>query len=87
MADKFDFRTAEKLLELVEGTASKLDVQNGQMEARFGRLHEFFKDAGYDEVATDMTAANKATMDVIRQMHLVSKALAEYAAHLREVSQ
>lgn len=86
MSDRFDFRTAQKLVELVENAASKLDVQNGQMEARFGRLHEFFKDEGYDVFVPDMSSADKAIADVISQMHLVSKALSEYAARLYEIS-
>lgn len=86
MSNKFDFRTAEKLVGLVESTASKLDVQNGQMETRFGRLHDFFKDAGYDEFTSDMSSANKAVTEVITQMHAVSRALADYAAVLRENS-
>ena len=86
MSNRFDFRTAERLVELVEKTALNLDVQNGQMETRFGRLHDFFKDAGYDEFTADMGAANKAVSEVIKQMHAVSRALVEYAARLRENS-
>ena len=86
MSNRFDFRTAEKLVELVEKTASNLDVQNGQMETRFGHLHDFFKDAGYDEFTADMGAANRAVAEVITQMHAVSRALAEYAAKLKENS-
>ena len=84
MADMFDFHQASRLIEVVEGTAAKLDVQNGQMEARFGRLHDFFEDAGYDEFVTDMSAANTAVENVIRQMHEVSHALSDYAERIRE---
>ena len=84
MSDLFDFRTAEKLIALVEKTASTIDVQNGQMETRFGRLHDFFKDEGYDEYSIDMSTANRSISEVLSQMHAVSRALAEYAARLRE---
>ena len=79
MSNRFDFRTAEKLVELVEKTASNL-------ETRFGRLHDFFKDAGYDEFTADMGAANRAVKEVTTQMHAVSRTLANYAAVLRENS-
>lgn len=86
MADRFDFRTANKLVELVEKTASALDVQNGQMETRFGRLHDFFRDEGYDEFTADMSAANRSVAEVIKQMHAVSRALANYADILKQNS-
>lgn len=84
MSNMFSFREAERLVEVVEGAAAKLDVQNGQMETRFSRLHDFFADAGYDEFVTDMSAASSSVEDVIRQMHEVSQSLVEYAARLRE---
>ncbi len=86
MSNRFDFRTAEKLVALVEKTAANLDVQNGQMETRFGRLHDYFKDDGYDEFSTDMSSADRAVNDVITQMHAVSRALSEYADRLKENS-
>ena len=85
MADKFDFRVASTLIQVIEQSASTLDVKNGQMEKHFGNLHEGFKDAGYDAYATDMTAANKAIKEVIDQIHAVSKHIADYAQKLSEV--
>ena len=84
MATLFDFNTAAQLLEMVEANAAKLDVQNGQMEKRFGLLHEFFRDVGYDDFAADMEKANRAVEEVIVSMHAVSRAIGEYADRLRE---
>ena len=80
----FNFQIANALIEKVEKFATNLDVQNGQMETRFGRLHDFFKDEGYDEFTTDMSSAEKSIKDVITQLHAVSKALAEYAQRIEE---
>ena len=82
--DKFDFEVASALVQAVETAASTLDVKNGQMEARFGRLREFFKDSGYDAYETDMSAANNAAEEVINQMHVVAKHIAEYAERIRD---
>lgn len=84
MGDKFDFRTADRLVDAVNKTAATLDVKNGQMEKYFGNLHDSFRDPGYDEFTGDMTAADKAIKEVIKQMHAVSKAIADYSNQLRE---
>ena len=84
MSDKFDFSTANQLIQAVEGAASALDVKNGQMEKRFGNLREYFKDAGYDVFAADMSAADTAIKEVITQLHEVSRNIGEYAIRLRD---
>ena len=80
----FDFHQASRLIEVVEKAAAQLDVQNGQLEMRFGRLHDFFEDAGYDEFVTDMSATHNTVEDIIRHMHAVSRALGEYAGRIQE---
>ena len=84
--NKFDFNVANQLVQAVAATADALAVKNGQMEKRFGNLHETFKDSGYDEFAVDMTAANKAIEEVIAQLKAVGGAIAKYAARLQEES-
>ena len=84
MSDKFDFRTAQQLIEAVEGTASALDIKNGQMTKRFGNLQNYFKDSGYDEFAVDMSAADIAIEDVISHLHEISRKIAEYANQLQD---
>ncbi len=82
----FNFKVANALIEKVEKFATNLDVQNGQMETRFGRLHDFFKDDGYDEFTMDMSSAKKSIEEVIVQLHAVSRALAEYTQRIEENS-
>lgn len=84
MSDKFDFNTASRLVQVIESAASALDVKNGQMEKRFGELHESFKDSGYDAYALDMTAADKAIGEVIQQLRAVGAHIAKYAIRLQE---
>lgn len=81
--DKFDFNVASSLIQVVEGAASAIDVKNGQMEKKFGALHEFFKDAGYDEFESEMNAANKVIEDIISQLHEVSKHIGDYSQRLQ----
>lgn len=81
--DLFDFTAASTLIQAVEGAASAIDIKNGQMEQRFGKLREGFKDAGYDALAIDMKAANVAISEVIKQLHSVSKHIADYAVKLQ----
>lgn len=83
--DKFDFTVASSLVQAVESAASTLDVKNGQMEQKFGSLREGFKDSGYDAFAVDMSAANNAVKEVIKQMHVVAKHISEHAEKLRDV--
>ena len=83
--DKFDFTVASSLVQAVESAASTLDVKNGQMEQKFGSLRAGFKDSGYDAFAVDMSAANNAVKEVIKQMHVVAKHISEYAEQLRDV--
>lgn len=84
MSNMFDFHEANRLIESVEKAARDFDTQNGQMEARFTRLRDFFADDGYEEFVPDMKKANVAIADVIRQMHKVSQAIGDYAERLRE---
>lgn len=83
--DKFDFKIANSLVQSVDAAASTLDIKNGQMEKKFGNLHESFKDSGYDSYALDMSAANNAIKDVVTQMRVVAKHIAEYAEKLKHV--
>lgn len=83
--DKFDFTTAASLVQAVTSAASTLDVKNGQMEQKFGKLREGFKDSGYDAFALDMTAANNSIKEVITQMHVVANHIAKYAEKLKHV--
>jgi len=82
--DKFDFNVASSLVQAVEGTASALETQNGQMEAKFGALRDGFRDSGYDAFALDMSAADTAVKDVVTQLHAVSRHIANYAVRLRD---
>lgn len=83
MGNKFDFHTADSLVQAVETAASALEVKNGQMEQRFGQLHETFKDDGYDAYAIDMKAADKAIGEVVTQLRVVGAHIAKYADRLR----
>ncbi len=83
--DKFDFTVASSLVQAVDAAASTLDVKNGQMEKKFGGLHEGFKDSGYDAYSLDMAAANNAIKSVMTQMRVVAKHIAEYAEKLRDI--
>ena len=83
--DKFDFNVADSLVQAVDTAASTLDVKNGQMEKKFGNLREGFKDSGYDAYALDMSAANNAVKDVVTQMRVVAKHIAEYAEKLKHI--
>ena len=83
--DKFDFNVASSLVQLVDSSASTLNVKNGQMEKSFGDLREGFKDSGYDAYALDMAAAKNAVQDVVTQMQVVAKHIAEYAEKLRDI--
>ena len=83
--DKFDFNVANSLVQAVDTAASTLAVKNGQMEKKFGSLREGFKDSGYDAYALDMSAANKAVKDVVTQMRVVAKHIAEYAEKLKHI--
>lgn len=85
MSNRFSFDAAYKLSEICVVTADKIDVCNGQMEKRFGELGEYFRDAGYDEYALDMTAANKAIEDVVAQFKKVGKAINDYANELKNI--
>lgn len=85
MSERFDFDKANALYMGVFEAANILDVRNGQMEKRFGDLGDYFKDAGYDEYAVDMTAANEAIAKVISQMRAVGISIARYAEQLRGV--
>ena len=86
MGDKFDFNTASALIQAVEGTASALEIKNGQMEKRFGELREYFKDSGYDAFALDMSSADTAIKEVINQLRAISRNIGEYAIKLGEAS-
>lgn len=83
--DKFDFTVASSLVQTVDTAASALNVKNSQMEQKFGQLREGFKDSGYDAFALDMSAANNAINDVVAQMRVVAKHIAEYAEKLKTV--
>lgn len=83
--DKFDFNVASNLVQAIDSAASTLDVKNGQMEKKFGSLREGFKDSGYDAYALDMSAASKAINDVVMQMRVVGKHIAEYSEKLKNV--
>lgn len=85
MSERFDFRQANELGQSIIVAADKLDVLNGQMEKRFGELGDYFRDGGYEEYALDMTAANKAIAEVMRQMQTVGQAILEYARELEAV--
>ena len=84
MSNRFDFRAADQLSQACIITADKLDVCNGQMEKRFGELGDYFKDAGYDGYSLDMTAANRAIEDVIRQIQQVGLSISSYADQLKD---
>lgn len=82
--DKFDFHVAESLVQVVQQAATALEIKNGQMEQKFGALHEGFKDSGYDAYACDMTAAGTVANGVITQLHTVAGCIAKYAARMRD---
>lgn len=83
--DKFDFSVASSLVQAVDAAASTLDVKNGQMEKKFGDLREGFKDSGYDAYALDMSTADRAVKEVVTQMRVVAKHIAEYAEKLKQI--
>ncbi len=82
--NKFDFNVANQIVQAVSQSAAALDVKNGQMEKHFGNLREGFKDSGYDAFAVDMSAANKVIQDVINQMNVVGRHIADYARKLED---
>ncbi len=84
MGNKFDFNTASNLVQAVEAAASALEVKNGQMEKRFGALHDAFKDDAYTAFATDMAKADKAIGDVISQLRAVAAHIAKYAERIQQ---
>ena len=83
--DKFDFHVATSLVQAVDTSASTLEAKNEQMEQRFGKLREGFKDSGYDAYALDMSAANNTVKAVVTQMRSVAKHIAEYAEKLEHI--
>ena len=84
MKSKFDFEVARRLEETVFKAAETLDVQNGQMEKRFGALEEFVRDSGYDAFAVDMKSADAAIREVSAQMRSVARSIHDYADRLRD---
>lgn len=85
MGNKFDFEVASKLELMAFTAANTLEVQNGQMEKRFGALEEFVKDSGYHAFAVDMKSADAAIREVIVQMRSVAYHIHIYAEKLRDV--
>lgn len=81
--DKFDFRAADQLIQAVEMAAAQIDVKNDQMKIRFSRLHEYFKDEGYDQLSVDMNAANKSIDEIIRQLHDIAKHILNYKQQIQ----
>ena len=84
MGNKFDFEVASKLELMTFKAADTLDVQNGQMEKRFGALEEFVKDSGYNAFAVDMKSADAVIREVIIQMRSVANHIHDYAEKLRD---
>lgn len=84
--DKFDFGVADVLVQRVDSASDVLEDKNEEMERKFSRLHEGFKDSGYDAFAQDMSAAKNAVNDVVLQMRVVAKHIAIYAERLRDES-
>lgn len=84
MGNKFDFETANLLIEVVGTTTTNLNDQNAQMEKRFGDLRSFFRDDGYDSFTGDMSVANSSIKSLLEQMRAVSRSLAEYAKRLKD---
>lgn len=83
--NKFDFNVASSLVQVIDAAASTLEIKNEEMEKKFGNLREGFKDSGYDAYAMDMSAAKKTVEDVIAQMRVVAKHVAEYAEKLKTI--
>lgn len=82
--NKFDFRIANALVQAVNTAANTLDVQNGQMEKRFGALKNYFNDDGYEEFNVDMTAANREVQNVVEQLNQVAGKIADYSQKLQD---
>lgn len=83
MNDKFDFRVAEQLVQAVEMAAAQIDIKNEQMKFRFTRLHEYFKDEGYDQFSVDMNEAGKSIDEIIQQLHDIANYIANYKQQLQ----
>ena len=80
---KFDFKQANSLVQALEKAAATIEVKNGQMEKKFMSLHEFFRDEGYTEFEKDMSSAQNAIDDIVKQLYEIGKYIAEYAQALQ----
>lgn len=83
--DKFDFGVASLLVEMVDMGALTLEMKNEQIQELFQKLKESFRDEGYDGYSADMKSANNAANDVISQMKIVAKHIAQYAEKLKKI--
>ncbi len=83
--DKFDFHTAEALVVAVTQASSDLETQNDSIQTNFGKLHEYFQDAGYDDYESDMSKTTDAVEEMLQQMATVAQSIKDYADKLREV--
>ena len=81
--DKFDFNAASQLVQVVDYAAQTIDVKNGQIEKKFGKLHEFFKDNRYDEFESEMSAVNNSIEQIVTQLHEIGRHIAEYSERLK----
>lgn len=81
--DKFDFDAATRLVNLIESSASMIDVKNGQIEKKFGELREFFKDEGYIQYESEMNVANRGINEIISQLHVIGRHIEDYKQRLQ----
>lgn len=83
-SNKFDYGVADSLARSVTMLADQLEIKTGQMETRFGRLADSFRDEGYTSFETEMAAATKSVAEVISQLQVIANHVAVYAEKIKE---
>jgi len=84
MSNRFDFTVAEQLCAAVDQAADLMETKRTELDSRFKKLHESFKDDAYENFSLDMDAANRAVSDVIQQMKDTAKHIGQYAQQLKD---
>ena len=84
MSNRFDFTVAEALCDAVNKASNLMEKKSEDLETRFQKLHEFFKDDAYENLSQDMSAANRSVDNVIQQMRDTAKHIGQYAQHLKD---
>ena len=84
MGDRFDFEAAQQLVSLVDKAAKTLEGKNAELTKSFSRLHEYFSDVAYENLAEDMQESDRAVKALLEQMEETSRSISNYADRLRD---